>query len=793
MNNRVFSVDLQGGYNDLLIVGLSQYDVGVVLEFDVFDGGAAAVFPSGTTATIQGVRPSGVGFNVACTLADNVVTVSSSTDMTGEAGKFPVEIRFTASGVDVGTVNFVFQIEKAAHPDGTIDADILHQQTFVEKVEAMETELEDIRTGSNGVEYDSAGDAVRGQIDDIKDAICNSDNLKRDILPFMQFGNYSVVGNNAIGYSLSANAQTYSMSSFVYAKNPIVFIKKPEAISAGLTCAVQIFRKQNDKYVDSTSMMSWFNATQTGGTSIEAGVYYWIGFRDGRNPHQLTKDKIKDYFEIFEVFGNVGYGQSSTTIAGFTGSAHVSIDIKTEYAETDLRVMSNDWTHMRVTYGKYPSDALFTAATQWEYSKYADFVIPAGTYYRLGIFRVDNNGTAIAQTEYRDLLEMRSAVVVGEADSVAIKFNPLYQNDQIDARGLTTLVANIAKRLAVVEASNDINVIPAYYQTHIADKATAINALRPADGSQFAFITDIHIGGYTNRGGNTLNAHALLNYLCEHTIINKVFNGGDLLNNNANYTIPDSIQKIRTAIGYAQPDTVANQFYIVGNHDGGLDYDGGGNITSPRHITPELLAVASGVYSVAMDVVYDPNSPFQFYYDNGTEGIRYIVLDIGERDNATDEGYLNSWRFFADALMSTPDGYHIVVFNHISGYSASTGEIAESYKQYIYDTLDAYKARQSYTLIGTETRNYAGAKGVVACVICGHSHEDFQGYTTGGIPWFVTTTDNAGGQFTNGVIGTGRPTGTTDEQAFDVFTVNKETKTINVTRIGYGADRTATY
>ena len=117
----------------------------------------------------------------------------------------------------------------------------------------------------NGTPYD----VVRSQINDIKDAIGNSDNLKRDILPFMQFGNYSVVGSNAIGYSLSANTQTYSMNSFVYAKNPIVFIKKPEAISAGITCAVQIFEKQNDKYIDSTSRMSWLSMLSTSFVNLD--------------------------------------------------------------------------------------------------------------------------------------------------------------------------------------------------------------------------------------------------------------------------------------------------------------------------------------------------------------------------------------------------------------------------------------------------------------------------------------------------------------------------------------------
>lgn len=148
MESRIYNVNLQSGYNTLTYIGISQYDAGVPLQFNVYDGATAASFPAGTTATIMGVRPSGVGFSIACTLTDNIVTVDTVTDMTGEAGKFPVEIRFTASGVDVGTVNFVFIIEKAPHPDGTIDADITHEQEFIDRLEAIE---EWIATADQGV------------------------------------------------------------------------------------------------------------------------------------------------------------------------------------------------------------------------------------------------------------------------------------------------------------------------------------------------------------------------------------------------------------------------------------------------------------------------------------------------------------------------------------------------------------------------------------------------------------------------------------------------------------------
>ena len=164
MESRIYNVNLQSGYNTLTYIGISQYDAGVPLQFNVYDGATAASFPAGTTATIMGVRPSGVGFSIACTLTDNIVTVDTVTDMTGEAGKFPVEIRFESSGVDVGTVNFIFQIEKAAHPDGTIDADITHEQEFIDRLEALEEEIvtdKTLRIRDRAADAKSAGDAIR--------------------------------------------------------------------------------------------------------------------------------------------------------------------------------------------------------------------------------------------------------------------------------------------------------------------------------------------------------------------------------------------------------------------------------------------------------------------------------------------------------------------------------------------------------------------------------------------------------------------------------------------------------
>lgn len=139
MQSREYNINLRGEYNPVTAVYLSQYDSGVELHFHVYDGTEPAGISGGAEINIMGRRPSGVGFDIPCTLvSNNLIIVSTTTDMTGEAGTFPVEIRFSRAGTDIGTVNFDFVVEKAPHPDGTIDADITRQQTFIERLEAVE-------------------------------------------------------------------------------------------------------------------------------------------------------------------------------------------------------------------------------------------------------------------------------------------------------------------------------------------------------------------------------------------------------------------------------------------------------------------------------------------------------------------------------------------------------------------------------------------------------------------------------------------------------------------------------
>lgn len=121
-------------------VHLSQYDVGRELKFTLKDGSSDYSVPSGAVVTVKATKPSGLGFVVNAVADGNVVTLSNTETMTNENGRFPAELSITQGSTVIGTSNFIFNIERSPHPEGTIDGDaesLLPELTLlVERIEA---------------------------------------------------------------------------------------------------------------------------------------------------------------------------------------------------------------------------------------------------------------------------------------------------------------------------------------------------------------------------------------------------------------------------------------------------------------------------------------------------------------------------------------------------------------------------------------------------------------------------------------------------------------------------------
>lgn len=126
-------------------VHISQYDIGRTLTFNLKEGASDYNVPTGATVTVKATKPSGFGFAVPCTFSGGVVTLVVTETMTPEHGRFPAELSIVSGNTTIGTSNFIFNIERSPHPEGTIDGDaetIIPELTLL--VERIEAAAEDV-------------------------------------------------------------------------------------------------------------------------------------------------------------------------------------------------------------------------------------------------------------------------------------------------------------------------------------------------------------------------------------------------------------------------------------------------------------------------------------------------------------------------------------------------------------------------------------------------------------------------------------------------------------------------
>ena len=125
-------------------VYVSQGDIGRIINVHMYDGDDPYIPPAGVTPYIQGLKPSGLGFNVQGTITDNICTFSTTDEMTDEVGDMVAEVRLIKTGMDIGTANFRYSVEERPRPDGTTDGTI---EVITDVIaDALNDALEDIDT-----------------------------------------------------------------------------------------------------------------------------------------------------------------------------------------------------------------------------------------------------------------------------------------------------------------------------------------------------------------------------------------------------------------------------------------------------------------------------------------------------------------------------------------------------------------------------------------------------------------------------------------------------------------------
>lgn len=156
MITQTYDLNLIPEYNSVpVIIHISQYDSGRTLVFNLLDGDVAFMAEDGTTAVIEGTKPDGHGFSYGADLDGQTVTAQVTRQMAAAAGSVRCELRLEDSTGNIGTANFVLEVERAGLADDTDVSD-----TPLPVIIAMATEQMEAAKASAESAAGSASDAA---------------------------------------------------------------------------------------------------------------------------------------------------------------------------------------------------------------------------------------------------------------------------------------------------------------------------------------------------------------------------------------------------------------------------------------------------------------------------------------------------------------------------------------------------------------------------------------------------------------------------------------------------------
>ena len=369
-------------------------------------------------------------------------------------------------------------------------------------------------------------------------------------------------------------------------------------------------------------------------------------------------------------------------------------------------------------------------------------------------------------------------------------------------------VKTLFSQVDALEESVVSAAVPSYWQPYLEKKITTIKKLQETGGKDcfsFAAITDIHESANLGR--------------CSGALARRVMNRCDI-----KYALglgdTATRESVTTEKAMYNSFTLAEEILMPirdrllqtqGNHDGSWNDDG---ITFYLNdFTPEKMH--SLIYrKVGMVPGVSPDDTGTAYYvDDASNKVRYIMLNSHyapyeeNGDGSAKYSTFHNARFgqaqydwLISEALNVAAGWAIIVGSHapLNDDCASYFGGAEGDSVLMRKMLQAYNNRASFSGSFSGTMGYdavsvkadfRGALGEIIAAVSGHTHIDSDGNF--GIPVITVRCDAA--EENTAELKAERAAGTTTEQSFDIFTVNRSTRTIHATKIGAGEDRVISY
>lgn len=342
-------------------------------------------------------------------------------------------------------------------------------------------------------------------------------------------------------------------------------------------------------------------------------------------------------------------------------------------------------------------------------------------------------------------------------------FSPTIEKEAID--GGNRLIITDINGTKTVDILNGVkgvdgkDGIPDYWIEPLETGAETINTALCNAGqnkSAFLFYTDAH----WNYGSQM--SPKLLKYLYYNTGMTKTNFGGDIVNDEGtDYDTMEYLWQWRKMV-----KDLPNHHSVVGNHDDGNTTN---NLFSENYINGYLLAPEE------TENVVRGKKGLYYYIDHSPEKTRYLFLDTAYQGMNT-----HQQNFVKEALITTPNDWHIVAISHIwydVNYDTTPLTVGSlnSEASAVLSIFDNYNSR-----IG----EFADCGGWVEFCIGGHTHIDYDGTSTTGIPIILCETDS---QHIRSELS--YSLGTETESSINGIIADYTNHKIHVIRIGRGESR----
>jgi hypothetical protein len=365
--------------------------------------------------------------------------------------------------------------------------------------------------------------------------------------------------------------------------------------------------------------------------------------------------------------------------------------------------------------------------------------------------------------------------------------------NEVDAKVKTNAsdIAAINERITDMETGSNSTTIPSFWQDAVDECIAKIKALQVGRNCvTFPFFSDNH-----TRDGKTQYMGMLIAHVMKECGIPYCFCGGDAITS-AVASTADSDAEFRaqakafnTAMSYI-PD---GRFCMtLGNHEGVLkqnsSIEGSTTVTYDRNQTYDIFIRETGT---AQNKHFGGDGTY-YYVDDVASKVRWIVLNTNGIGNSAIDSTQLAW-FENTALKFSESGWAVVIISHIP--------ITNHYEQSNISNNTAVISLVQGYMNGSDA-NKADTVGWYS----GHIHRDriYTGVSVNdtddavgedmGFKQVTITSDHTTIAYPIGNSPTYHPVGNDDQShAIDFVTINRNTRTVNLTRLGIGEDRSYSY